>query len=222
MSTLKKPSPAQVQTKYNEQTKQVELAVNQSIVTIVADYTNKLTALNNEKLGKITEASKQTAEAISASEKTVDEKTQAYDAALKAVYQAGNELDAAEKAHKKTTSSLKQSFNKAAKDLKKSFAADREAANKARQAALAAEKQKVADAKAAGRSATWAETKALVDYEIFVIKDTTVRFGNGMKAVGKALTTAFNTGYNGESGVALPKSLLERQDKPANDQQPTV
>jgi len=218
-NTFKKPSLAQVLTEVKQQNLQVETAVKNSIENITSDFTSKVKTLDGEKETAITEVYKAANDEINASQQVVNEKEDAVKAALEVLRKAESELENADKAHVNKMLSVKSSFNKASKDLRKAFAAEKEAANKARQEAIATQKKQVADAKKAGRSAVWAEAKALVDYEIFLVKDRTVRITHGVVAVGKALKTAFNTGYNSESGVALPKSLTERQNKPANDQQ---
>ncbi|MCE9508452.1 MAG: hypothetical protein K8R48_09120 [Alphaproteobacteria bacterium] len=217
--TFKKPSPAQVLTEIKKQNQQVETVVKNSIENINAEFTTKVKTLDSEKITKLAEVSKAVSDEISASQQIVNEKEDAVKAALETLRKAESELGNAETAHIEKIFSLKQTFNKAAKELKNSFAADKAAADKARAEALTAEKKKVADAKKAGRSAVWAETKALVDYRIFVVKDKTVRVGHGFVAVAKALKTAFNAGYNAPTCITLPKSVAERQDKPANDQQ---
>jgi Rad3-related DNA helicase len=215
---VKKPNPAQILTEVKQQNLQVEKAAKGSIENIVSDYTTKVKTLDSVQIAKLAEVSKTVDNEITASQQAVSEKENAVEAALKALHQAEDALYSAMEYHEQKKSSLKEKFNKAAKDLKKSFATEKEAANKARQEALSAEKKKVADAKKAGRSAVWAETKALVDYEIFTIKDTSARILHGVQAIGKSLKTAFKAGYNAPTCIVVPKSLAERQDKPANDQ----
>lgn len=111
---------------------------------------------------------------------------------------------------------LKQTFNAAAQDVSQYVSLETRAAAEARAAALATARDNVAAAKAAGASEVSAERKALLDYRVFVVKDTTARVYNGTTAVAKILGTAFTAGYQQDTGVALPESVVKRQqgDKP--------
>jgi valyl-tRNA synthetase len=111
-----------------------------------------------------------------------------------------------------------QRLKTAVKDIRKSFASVNGNTNKTLKAALSAEKKKLAEAKKAGRAAVWSETKALAEYEIFMVKDTAARVLHGVQAVVRSLKSTFNTGYNGPTCIVPPKSTVKLQDKPASDQ----
>lgn len=215
-TSFQKPSLAAVRALTAAQIAEVQKSVTDSIQTIVVSNDNALNALETAKMAQLAAAAASTTEAITISQQTVDGLKAAEEAAMQAAKAASDARKAAEDAHNQKAKTLKQSFNQAAKDIKAQAKAEAKAAKAARNAALAAEQAKVSAAKAAGRSAQWAEAKATVAYDIFVVKDTTVRVGHGVSAVAGALTTAFKTGYNSESGVS-PPAILVKQETPATE-----
>ncbi|MBI3441058.1 MAG: hypothetical protein HY052_04530 [Proteobacteria bacterium] len=206
---MTKPSVAQVVAAYEQELKKVETAVADSIESIFVKHTKTTGDLDTAKLSKLAVEEATKKEAINTSQQSVAEKAAALKEAMKAADAAAAALQIAKQSHRQTTRSVKQSFNQAAKNIKAEIEAQKKAATQAREEALAAEKAKVAAIRAAKRHAALATTIAVVKYDAFVVKDTTVRIANGTVAVGKALTSAFNTGFNSDTGLKEPEFNIQ-------------
>lgn len=215
MTTVSKPSPKQVLTENKDNLAAAKAAAASSVQTATTTHAQTIAQLVADQATKLAQAETAKNAAEAASAQAVIDKEKEMNAALAAYLEKQAEFKKTQGEHQQNAKSLRESFNHAAKDIRTAIAAEKEAAAKAAKAAKAAAKKQVADARAAGRQKLWAETVALIQYDIFVTKDTAVRLVNGTVAVGKALSTAFKAGYSADTGVAPPAYVLQRQAQAA-------
>lgn len=210
-TALKKPDPSAVRASVKESLNKAQADAVTVVEIANSDFQTAQTAIAEAGATRFKAAEADFAAAVESAKAPVAAQAQTVQELEAALQAAKTELKTKTVESKQQIRSLKQSFNAAAADVSQYVSAETRAAAEARAAALAAARNNVAAAKAAGASELRAERKALLDYRVFVVKDTTARVYNGTTAVAKILGTAFAAGYQQDTGVALPESVAKRQ-----------
>lgn len=211
MAQLQKPSVSDVRGQQKEKVSAVKATATEARDAAAATYGETVTQLTTKKTGMLAEVAAATDVAIQASAETVTARQDAVKAAQAALTAAQQDLAAAQKDHKTNKNNLLGAFNQAASDIRTAIDLEAAEAKKARDAVHAEHKANVAKAKKEGRSETWAEAKATLAYDVYVVKDTVVRVVHGVVAVGQALGQAFKTGFEADTNVKVPESVAKRQ-----------
>ncbi|MGZ9108263.1 MAG: hypothetical protein ACXW4B_05525 [Micavibrio sp.] len=215
-TAFKKPDPAAVRAAVKESLGQAKSGADAVVETANTNFQAAQAAIAETGAARLKAVENDFVAAVESAKAPVVAQAQTVKELEAALVAARTELKTKTVESKQQIRTLKQTFNAAAQDVSQYVSNETKAAAEARAAALATARDNVAAAKAAGASEVKAERKALLDYRVFVVKDTTARVYNGTTAVAKILGTAFAAGYQQDTGVALPESVAKRQqgDKP--------